>query len=70
MAINYQPVNLSTARDTIEVAPYLPFDTQELAGLPLRCFLFASKKRFCLRCKGQFLSCAGGAGKRDVSIGC
>jgi hypothetical protein len=61
-AINYQPVNLSTARDTIE-GPYLPLITQELAGLPLDAS-FAEQKRIFQRCKGQFYACAGGAEAR------
>src|ERR1700730_10727017 len=61
-AINYQPVNLPTAIETIE-GPYLPLITQELAGLPLDAS-FAEQKRIFERCKGQFYACAGGAEAR------
>jgi hypothetical protein len=61
-AINYQPVNVSTALETIE-GPYLPLVTQELAGLPLDAS-FAEQKRIFQRCKGQFYACAGGAEAR------
>ena len=61
-AVNYQPVHMSTARETIE-GPYLPLITQELAGLPLDAS-FAEQKRIFGRCKGQFYACAGGAEAR------
>jgi hypothetical protein len=61
-AINYQPVHMSTARETIE-GPYLPLVTQELAGLPLDAS-FAEQKRIFERCKGQFYACSGGAEAR------
>jgi hypothetical protein len=61
-AINYQPVNVSTALETIE-GPYLPLVAQELAGLPLDAS-FAEQKRIFQRCKGQFYACAGGAEAR------
>jgi hypothetical protein len=61
-AVNYQPVNLPTALDTIE-GPYLPLVTQELAGLPLDAS-FAEQKRIFQRCRGQFYACAGGAEAR------
>ncbi len=61
-AVNYQPVNLPTAIETIE-GPYLPLITQELAGLPLDAS-FAEQKRIFERCKGQFYACAGGAEAR------
>ena len=61
-AINYQPVHMSTARETIE-GPYLPLVTQELAGLPLDAS-FAEQKKIFERCKGQFYACAGGAEAR------
>jgi Sulfatase len=60
--INYQPVHLSTALETIE-GPYLPLITQELAGLPLDAS-FAEQKRIFERCKGRFYACAGGAEAR------
>jgi hypothetical protein len=61
-AVNYQPVNLPIALDTIE-GPYLPLITQELAGLPLDAS-FAEQRRILRRCKGQFYACAGGAEAR------
>jgi hypothetical protein len=61
-AINYQPVNVRSARETIE-GPYLPLVTQELAGLPLDAS-FAEQKKIFERCKGQFYACAGGAEAR------
>jgi hypothetical protein len=61
-AINYQPVHMSTARETIE-GPYLPLVAQELAGLPLDAS-FAEQKRIFERCKGQFYACSGGAEAR------
>ena len=61
-AINYQPVHLSSALETIE-GPYLPLITQELAGLPLDAS-FAEQKRIFERCRGQFYACAGGAEAR------
>jgi hypothetical protein len=61
-AVNYQPVHVSSALETIE-GPYLPLITQELAGLPLDAS-FAEQKRIFERCKGQFYACAGGAEAR------
>jgi hypothetical protein len=61
-AVNYRPVNLPTAIETIE-GPYLPLITQELAGLPLDAS-FAEQKRIFERCKGQFYACADGAEAR------
>jgi sulfatase-like protein len=61
-AINYKPVNVPTALETIE-GPYLPLITQELAGLPLDAS-FAEQKRILQRCQGQFYACAGGAEAR------
>ena len=61
-AVNYAPVNMSSALDTIE-GPYLPMIAQELAGLPLDAS-FAEQKRIFARCKGLFYGCAGGAEAR------
>ena len=61
-AINFKPVNLSSALDTIE-GPYLPLVVQEAAGLPLDPS-FAEQKRILERCKGLFYACAGGAEAR------
>src|SRR6202171_5504542 len=51
-AINYKPVNLPSALETIE-GPYLPLITQEVAGLPLDAS-FTEQKRIFERCKGLF----------------
>jgi hypothetical protein len=61
-AINYAPVNLGEARETIE-GPYLPLITQELASLPLDAS-FAEQRRIFQRCQGEFYTCAGGAEAR------
>jgi hypothetical protein len=61
-AVNYRPVNLPSALETIE-GPYLPLIAQELAGLPLDAS-FAEQKRIFQRCQGQFYACAGGAEAR------
>jgi sulfatase-like protein len=61
-AVNFKPVNLSSALDTIE-GPYLPLIVQEAAGLPLDPS-FAEQKRILERCKGLFYACAGGAEAR------
>jgi Sulfatase len=61
-AINYKPVNMPEALETIE-GPYLPLIAQELAGLPLDAS-FAEQKKIFQRCKGQFYACAGGAEAR------
>jgi hypothetical protein len=60
--VNFRPVNLSSALDTIE-GPYLPLVVQEAAGLPLDPS-FAEQKRILERCKGLFYACAGGAEAR------
>jgi len=61
-AVNFKPVNLGSALDTIE-GPYLPLIVQEAAGLPLDAS-FAEQKRIMERCKGLFYACAGGAEAR------
>jgi len=61
-AINYAPLNVSEARDTIE-GPYLPMIAQELAGLPLDAS-FAEQRRIFQRCRGVFYACASGAEAR------
>jgi len=61
-AVNFKPVNLSSALDTIE-GPYLPLVVQEAAGLPLDPS-FAEQKKILERCKGLFYACAGGAEAR------
>jgi Sulfatase len=61
-AVNFKPLNLSSALDTIE-GPYLPLVVQEAAGLPLDPS-FAEQKRILERCKGLFYACAGGAEAR------
>jgi hypothetical protein len=60
--INYKPVNMSSAIDTVE-GPYLPLIIQQLAGLPLDAS-FAEQKKIFQRCEGTFYACAGGAEAR------
>src|SRR5437588_11619357 len=64
-AINFKPVNLSSALDTIE-GPYLPLVVQEAAGPPLdpSC---AEQKPSLERCKRLFSACAGAAEARRVN---
>jgi hypothetical protein len=61
-AINFKPVDLSSALETIE-GPYLPLIAQEAAGLPLDA-TFAEQKRIMERCNGKFYGCAAGAEAR------
>ncbi len=61
-AINFKPVDLSSALDTLD-APYLPLVVQEAAGLPLDPS-FAEQKKILQRCHGLFYGCAGGAEAR------
>ena len=61
-AINYRPVNISSAHDSIE-APYLPLVVLESAGVPLDPS-FAEQKKIFERCRGLFYSCADGAEAR------
>ncbi len=61
-AVNFKPVDLSSALDTIE-GPYLPLVVQEAAGLPLDPS-FAEQKRILERCNGLFYACADGAEAR------
>ena len=57
-AVNFQPVNLSSALPTLE-GPFLPLVIQESAGLPLDPS-FTEQKRILERCGGLFYGCAGG----------
>src|SRR3984893_12877551 len=61
-AINFEPVELGSALDTIE-GPYLPLIVQEAAGLPLDPS-FAEQKKSLQRCRGLFYGCAGGVEAR------
>jgi hypothetical protein len=61
-AVNFKPVDLSSARDTLE-GPYLPLVVQEAAGLPLESS-FAEQKNILSRCDGLFYGCADGAEAR------
>jgi phosphoglycerol transferase MdoB-like AlkP superfamily enzyme len=61
-AINFDPVDLSSALDTLE-APYLPLVIQEAAGLPLDPS-FREQKKILRRCGGAFYLCNGGAEAR------
>jgi hypothetical protein len=58
-AINFVPVGMSTALDTLE-GPYLPLVVQEAAGLPLDPS-FAEQKNILIRCNGLFFGCGNGA---------
>jgi len=60
--INYKPVKMSSAIDTIE-GPYLPLVIQDLAGVPLDAS-FAEQKKIFQRCNGTFYACSGGAEAR------
>ena len=60
--INYSPVNLSSALETLDAA-YLPLVLQEAAGLPLDAS-FAEQKSIMLRCKGTFYACKKGTEAR------
>jgi phosphoglycerol transferase MdoB-like AlkP superfamily enzyme len=61
-AINFDPVDVSSALDTLE-APYLPLVIQEAAGLPLDPS-FVEQKKILQRCGGAFYLCNGGAEAR------
>jgi hypothetical protein len=61
-AINFSPVDLSSALDTLD-APYLPLVVLEAAGVPLDPS-FAEQKKILQRCGGQFYLCKGGAEAR------
>ena len=58
-ALNFSPVRLSSALDTIEAA-HLPLVVQEAAGLPLDPS-FAEQKAILQRCRGLFYLCSDGA---------
>jgi phosphoglycerol transferase MdoB-like AlkP superfamily enzyme len=60
--INYSPVNLSSALETLDAA-YIPLVLQEAAGIPLDP-TFAEQKSIMLRCKGAFYACKKGAEAR------
>ena len=60
--INFKPVDVSSALDTVE-GVYLPLIVQEAAGLPLGPS-FAEQKNSLRRCNGLFYACAGGAEAR------
>jgi hypothetical protein len=60
--VNFKPVDLSSARDTLEGA-YLPLMIQEVAGVPLDPS-FVEQKKIMTRCAGEFFACAGGAEAR------
>jgi hypothetical protein len=61
-AINFKPVDVTSALDTIE-GPYLPLIVQESAGLPLDPS-FVEQKKILQRCRGLFYACANGAEAR------
>jgi len=64
-AINFTPVDVSSALDTLE-GPYLPLVVQEAAGLPLDPS-FAAQKKILLRCNGLFYGCDNGAIARQFN---
>ena len=64
-AINFKPVDLSSALDTLE-GPYLPLVVQEAAGLPLDPS-FTEQKKILLRCDGLFYGCDNGAEARHFN---
>jgi Sulfatase len=61
-AINFSPVDLSSALDTLD-APYLPLVVLEAAGVPLDPS-FAEQKKILQRCGGKFYLCNSGAEAR------
>lgn len=64
-AINFTPVNMSSAIDTLDGA-YLPLVVQEAAGLPLDPS-FAEQKKIFNRCAGIFYACNAGAEARHFN---
>lgn len=61
-AVNFHPVDLSSALDTLDAA-YLPLMIQQAAGLPLDAS-FTEQKRIFERCDGLFYRCRNGAEAR------
>ncbi len=61
-AINFVPVDLSSALPTLEAA-HLPLVIQEAAGVPLD-RSFVEQKKILQRCAGRFFDCADGAESR------
>ena len=61
-AINFTPVDLSPALDTLD-APNLPLVVLQAAGIPLDSS-FAEQKKILQRCRGQFYLCNNGAEAR------
>lgn len=61
-AINFRPVDLSSAQDRLDAA-YLPIVVQEAAGLPLDS-TFTEQKAILQRCNGAFYRCHDGAEAR------
>lgn len=61
-AINFAPVDVSSALDTLE-GPYLPLVIQEAAGVPLDP-TFAEQKKILGRCMALFYGCANGSEAR------
>lgn len=64
-AVNFTPVNVSSARDTID-APYLPLVLMEAAGVPLESD-FAQQKIMLQRCGGLFYRCEQGIPARQLN---
>lgn len=61
-ALNFQPADLSHARDGIDAA-YLPLVALEAAGVPLNP-TFVEQRQILKRCSGQFFLCSNGAETR------
>ena len=61
-AINFTPVDLSSALDTLD-APHLPLVVLQAAGIPLDSS-FAEQRKILQRCRGQFYLCNNGAEAR------
>ncbi len=61
-AINFKPVDVSSAQDQLDAA-YLPIVVQEAAGLPLDSS-FIEQKAILQRCNGSFYRCRDGAEAR------
>ena len=64
-AVNFTPVNVSSALDTID-APYLPLVLMEAAGVPLEPD-FAQQKAMLQRCGGLFYRCDQGIAARQLN---
>ena len=64
-AVNFAPVNVSSARETID-APYLPVVLLDAAGIPLD-WDFANQKAMLQRCSGVFYNCEAGIPAKQLN---